>query len=56
MLINILSLSEINILKAGIKEIGYEHNILSFRRQIYIKQEDKPKLPGSLPINKTVYY
>ena len=29
--INITSLSEINFLKAGIKEIGYEH-ILSFRR------------------------
>jgi len=48
--INITPLSEINFLKAGIKEIGYEH-ILSFRRQIFIKHEDIPKLPGSLLIN-----
>ncbi|KAF0710293.1 Uncharacterized protein FWK35_00028005, partial [Aphis craccivora] len=43
-------LSEITFLKAGIKEIGYEH-ILSFRRQIYIKHEDIPNLPGSILIN-----
>lgn len=48
--INITPISEINYLKAGIKEIGYEH-ILSFRRQIYIKHEDIPKLPGTLLIN-----
>jgi len=48
--INIIPISEINYLKAGIKEAGYEH-ILSFRRQIYIKHEDIPKLPGSLLIN-----
>ncbi|KAL4112192.1 hypothetical protein QTP88_016027 [Uroleucon formosanum] len=48
--INISPLSEINFLKADIKEIGYEH-ILSFRRQIYIKHEDIPKLPGSILIN-----
>lgn len=50
MLINISPLSEINFLKAGIKEIGYEH-ILSFRRRINIKYEDIPKLTGSLIIN-----
>lgn len=47
---NILPLSEISFLKAGIKEIGYEH-ILSFQRQIYIKHEDIPNLPGSILIN-----
>jgi len=47
---NISPLSEITFLKAGIKEIGYEH-ILSFRRQIYIKHEDIPNLPGSILIN-----
>jgi len=48
--INISPLSEINFLKAGIKEIGYEH-ILSFRRQIYIKHEDISKHLGSILIN-----
>lgn len=48
--INISPISEINYLKAGIKESGYEH-ILSFRRQIYIKHEDISKLPGTLLIN-----
>lgn len=48
--INISPISEINYLKAGIKETGYEH-ILSFRRQIYIKHEDISKLPGTLLIN-----
>jgi hypothetical protein len=48
--INISPLSEITFLKAGIKEIGYEH-ILSFRHQIYIKHEDIPNLPGSILIN-----
>ncbi|KAE9537552.1 hypothetical protein AGLY_006575 [Aphis glycines] len=43
-------ISPSNIIFAGIKEAGYEH-ILSFRRQIYIKHEDIPKLPGSLLIN-----
>jgi len=48
--INISPISEINYLKAGIKETGYEH-ILSFHRQIYIKHEDISKLPGTLLIN-----
>lgn len=48
--INISPISEINYLKAGIKEAGYEH-ILSFRRQMYIKHEDISKLPGTLLIS-----
>ena len=47
--INITPVSEIAYLKAGINIEGYEH-ILSFRRQIYIKNEDLPNLPGSLPL------
>jgi|UniRef100_A0A2S2R052 hypothetical protein len=42
--INISPLSEINFLKSSINEIKYGH-ILSFRRKIYIKHEDIPKLP-----------
>lgn len=42
--------SQINHLKAGINLVGYEH-ILSFRRQVYIKHEDIPKLPGSLSLS-----
>jgi len=48
--INITPVSQINYLKAGINIEGYEH-ILSFRRQMFINQEDVIKLPGSLVIN-----
>jgi len=48
--INITPVSQLNHIKAGINIEGYEH-ILSFRRQMYINQEDVTKLPGSLVIN-----
>ena len=48
--LNILPTSQINYLKAGINIKGYEQ-ILSFRRQIYIKHEDIQKLPRSLTLN-----
>lgn len=44
--IDIIPTSQINYLKAGIKMEGYEH-IMSFRRQMYIKHENYPKLPSS---------
>jgi hypothetical protein len=47
---NIVPISQITHLKAGIKVEGYEH-IMSFRRQIYINYDDVPKLPSSLLIN-----
>jgi len=47
--IDIVPISQINYLKAGINIEGYEH-IMSFRRQIFIKHEDIPKLPNSLLI------
>uniref|UniRef100_A0A2S2QA68 Transposon TX1 uncharacterized protein n=1 Tax=Sipha flava TaxID=143950 RepID=A0A2S2QA68_9HEMI len=49
--IDILPISQINHLKAGINIEGYEH-IMSFRRQIYLKHEDIPKLPNSLLITQ----
>lgn len=54
--INISPISQINHLKAGINIEEYEH-IMSFRRQIFIKHEDIPKLPNSLVIelNETQY-
>lgn len=48
--INIIPVSQLNHIKAGINIEGYEH-ILSFRRQLFINQEDITKLPGSLLIN-----
>jgi hypothetical protein len=47
---DIVPISQITHLKAGINVEGYEH-ILSFRRQIYINHEDVPKLSSSLLIN-----
>lgn len=47
---DIIPISQITHLKAGINVEGYEH-IMSFRRQIYINHEDIPKLPSSLLIN-----
>lgn len=54
--INVIPVSEIAYLKAGINIEGYEH-ILSFRRQMFIKHEEYPNLPGSLPLlhNQTEY-
>jgi len=48
--IDIIPVSQINHIKAGINIEGFEH-IRSFRRQMFIKQEDINKLPGSLVIN-----
>jgi len=48
--IDIIPVSQINHIKAGINIEGFEH-IRSFRRQMLIKQEDINKLPGSLVIN-----
>jgi len=47
---NITPTSQINYIRAGVVMEGYEH-VLSFRRQIYINENDIPKLPGSLVIN-----
>jgi len=47
--INVIPVSDIAYLKAGINIEGYEH-ILSFRRQMFIKHEDTTNLPGSLPL------
>ncbi|KAE9524317.1 hypothetical protein AGLY_015356 [Aphis glycines] len=44
--LNIFPISQINHLKAGINIEGFEH-IMSFRRQLFIKHEDIPKLPNS---------
>lgn len=49
-IINITPVSQISHLKAGIFAEGYDH-ILSFRRQMYIKHDDIPKLPSSLLIS-----
>ncbi|CAI6350579.1 unnamed protein product [Macrosiphum euphorbiae] len=49
-IINITPVSQISHLKAGIFAEGYDH-ILSFRRQMYIKYDDIPKLPSSLLIS-----
>lgn len=48
--LNITPVSHINHIKAGINVEGYEH-IMSFRRQMFINQDDIIKLPGSLSIN-----
>lgn len=48
--IDIIPVSQIIHIKAGINIEGFEH-IRSFRRQMFIKQEDTNKLPGSLVIN-----
>lgn len=47
--INIIPTSQINYIRAGVVMEGYEH-VLSFRRQMYINDNDIPKLPGSLVI------
>lgn len=47
--LDIFPISQISHLKAGINIEGFEH-IMSFRRQLFIKHEDIPKLPGSLEI------
>lgn len=49
-IINITPVSQISHLKAGIFAEVYVH-ILSFRRQMYIKYDDIPKLPSSLLIS-----
>ncbi|MBW0560809.1 hypothetical protein O181_100524 [Austropuccinia psidii MF-1] len=49
-MIKITPVPQISHLKAGIFAEGYDH-ILSFRRQMYIKYEDIPKLPNSLLIS-----
>ncbi len=48
--INIIPTSQINYIRAGVVMEGYEH-VLSFRRQMYINENDTAKLPGSLVIN-----
>jgi len=48
--IDITPTSQINYIKAGVVMEGYEH-VLSFRRQMYINENDIPKLPRSLVIN-----
>lgn len=48
--IDISPTSQLNYLKAGINMKGYEH-IMSFRRQMYINNEDISKLPSSLIVN-----
>jgi len=48
--LDIYPISQISHLKAGINIEGFEH-IKSFRRQVYIKHEDIPKLPNSLVIS-----
>ena len=48
--IDVIPVSQINHIKAGINIEGFEH-IRSFRRQMFIKQDDINKLPGSLVIN-----
>jgi len=47
---DIIPISQITHLKAGINVEGYEH-IMSLRRQMYINHEDIPELPSSLLIN-----
>ncbi|KAF0713203.1 Uncharacterized protein FWK35_00035562 [Aphis craccivora] len=47
--LDIFPVTQINHLRAGINIEGFEH-IMSFRRQLFIKQEDIPKLPNSLVI------
>ena len=46
----ILPVSQIRDIRAGLTKSGRSH-ILSFRRQVYIKQEEEPLLPDSLQIN-----
>ncbi|CAI6365979.1 unnamed protein product [Macrosiphum euphorbiae] len=47
---DIIPTSPITCLRAGIQLEGYAH-ILSFRRQLFIKAEDLPKMPSSILIN-----
>jgi len=47
--INIIPVSAITNIGAGIHEVGFEH-ILSFRRQMYIIPDDFEKLPSSVVI------
>ncbi|CAI6372689.1 unnamed protein product [Macrosiphum euphorbiae] len=47
---DIIPTSPITCLRAGIQLEGYSH-ILSFRRQLFIKAEDLPKMPSSIFIN-----
>ncbi|KAL5239473.1 hypothetical protein ACI65C_006883 [Semiaphis heraclei] len=47
---NIIPSSPITCLRAGIQLEGYAH-ILSFRRQLFVKAEDIPKMPSSILIN-----
>jgi hypothetical protein len=49
-IIEVIPVSQLNYIKAGINIEGYEL-ILSFRRQMFINQKDFIKLPGSLVIN-----
>jgi len=49
-MLNITPTSQISHLKAWIFAEVYDH-ILNFRRQMYIKYDDMPKIPGSLLIN-----
>ncbi|VVC43967.1 Hypothetical protein CINCED_3A000951 [Cinara cedri] len=48
--IDILPISQINHLKAGINIEEYEH-IMNFRRQLFLKHKDIPKLPNSCKNN-----
>jgi hypothetical protein len=47
---DIIPTSSITCLRAGIQLKGYAH-ILSFRRQLFIKAKDLPKMPSSILIN-----
>lgn len=46
---NIQVTTKISFIKAGISEPGFSH-IMSFRRQVYIEQDDISKLPESIVI------
>lgn len=47
---NIVPISQITPIRAGINEAGFTH-ILSFRRQMYINPDDVPKLPDSIQVS-----
>lgn len=43
-------MSQMHYLRAGLNKPGRSH-ILSFRRRVYVKEEDEPKIPESLQIS-----
>lgn len=45
--ISIKTVSQISFVRAGMQEQEYQH-ILSFRRQVFINEEDKQKVPESI--------